>query len=261
MSVLAEIGRCIYCGSTFPPLTDEHIIPFGLGGDDVLAAASCTTCQRAINQGYESRLLRSSWLPFRTLLGLPTRNVPERPTHFRAELNRDGAWVTEDVPVAAYPAIVSWPVFYPPSSLDGRPETGLRFRGLRSIAVNQPTLDRPNAELKKLGATQIRFNFRIQPFDLARELAKIGYGYAVATHGVDAIESFVGPTILNVSNDVYRCVGCTQDTMPVAALGSPHTVQIGLLAGTVVAARIQLFSDPGLRDGVPEYLVLVGHLR
>lgn len=261
MSVLADIGRCIYCGSADPPLTDEHIIPFGLGGEDVLAAASCMECQRAINSGYESRLLRSSLLPFRTVLGLPTRNTRERPTHFRVELNRGGTWVTEDVPVAAYPAIVSWPVFYPPSSLDGRPETGLRFRRLLSIAVNQPTPESPdNPELVRLGATQIRLSIRIQPFDLAREIAKIGYGYAVAVHGVDAINPSVIPTILNVSDDAYRWVGCTEDTMAPAALGAPHTVQVGLLGGTV-AARVQLFSEPALRDGVPEYLVLVGQLR
>ena len=30
--VYQPVGRCIYCGSTEPPLGKEHIIPYGLGG-------------------------------------------------------------------------------------------------------------------------------------------------------------------------------------------------------------------------------------
>jgi HNH endonuclease len=261
VNVLAEVGRCIYCGSTDPPLTDEHIIPYGLGGDDVLRAASCTTCQRAINNGYESRLLRGSLLPFRTLLGLPTRKVAERPTHFRAELNRGGVWTTEDIPAAAYPATVSWPVFHPPSELDGRPETGLSFRRILNIRLNHPAPGRQSPELERLGAQEIRVSFSIRPFDLAREVAKIGYGYAVAAFGLDAFMPFVTPTIRYLSDDASKWVGCTDDPMPDDALVSPHTVQIGLAANGVVVARIQLFSDPVLRYGVPEYTVLVGRLR
>ena len=34
------VGRCIYCGAT-DELTDEHIIPFSLGGVLILDKASC----------------------------------------------------------------------------------------------------------------------------------------------------------------------------------------------------------------------------
>ncbi len=34
------IGRCIYCGGR-KGLLDEHIIPYGLGGNLVLPEASC----------------------------------------------------------------------------------------------------------------------------------------------------------------------------------------------------------------------------
>jgi hypothetical protein len=261
MTVLAEIGRCIYCGSADPPLSIEHIIPFGIGGDDVLVSASCTRCQRAINEGYESRLLRSSLLPFRTLLGLPTRNVADRPTHFTVELERGGVWFEEEIPVGAYPAIVSWPVFYPPGSANERPETELRFRRLRNIVLNHPTRGQPNPELEELGATRIRFGFRIRPFDLARELAKIAYGYAVTAYGLKAFQPFVIPTILNASNDASKWIGCDELVIPIADLRAPHTVQVGLAGESIVTARIQLFSEPAMLDGVPEYVVRVGQLR
>jgi hypothetical protein len=38
-------------------------------------------------------------------------------------------------------------------------------------------------------------------------------------------------------------------------------VQIGLLPDSLVAARIQLFAGSLIREGVPEYLVVVGRLR
>jgi len=199
-------------------------------------------------------------LPLRSLLGFPTRNPRDRPTHFRVELKRDGAWVTEDVPVASYPAIVSWPVFYPPSILDGRLETALRFRTLRNIAINSPASDQPNADLERLGATEIRLTFQIQPFDLARELAKIGYGYAVAAYGASAIDSFILPTILNESNDAYRWVGCPPDPIRSTPMDASDAVQIGLLPDAVIAARIQLFAESLVREGVPEYLVVAGRL-
>jgi hypothetical protein len=78
----------------------------------------------------------------------------------------------------------------------------------------------------------------------------------------EGLEPFVLPTILNISNDAYHWIGCRpEDTKPTDALGVPHTVQIGSLPGGPVAARIQLFSEPILRGGVPEYLVIVGQLR
>jgi hypothetical protein len=177
------------------------------------------------------------------------------------ELKRDGAWVTEDVPVASYPVIVSWPVFYPPSVLDGRQETSLRFRSLRGVAINYPTIDQPNADLEKLGATEIRLTFRIQPFDLARELAKIGYGYAIAAYGANAFDPFVISTIRNDSYDAYRWMGCPPETISRTPMEASDAVQIGLLPDAIVAARIQLFAESPVREGVPEYLVLVGRLR
>jgi hypothetical protein len=43
-------GRCIYCRKAFPDpeLSEEHVVPAGLGGALVLEHASCTECQRMI---------------------------------------------------------------------------------------------------------------------------------------------------------------------------------------------------------------------
>src|SRR4051794_33678678 len=54
-----DIGQCIYCGNTKPPLTREHVLPRGLGGFKspngyrsalVLQNASCEPCRKATQQ-------------------------------------------------------------------------------------------------------------------------------------------------------------------------------------------------------------------
>jgi hypothetical protein len=58
-----RIGRCIYCGST-ENLSKEHIVPLGLGGEDVLYDASCGWCRDATSR-IESRLLKHACKGFR----------------------------------------------------------------------------------------------------------------------------------------------------------------------------------------------------
>ena len=72
------VGKCIYCGSTTPPLTREHVLPQGLGGKSapegsrnalVLQKASCEGCRRII-QRIEDDCLRNAMGHIRSRLGL-----------------------------------------------------------------------------------------------------------------------------------------------------------------------------------------------
>ncbi len=96
---LGRVGRCIYCGAT-EGLQDEHPIPFGLAGRHVLHDASCASCAAKTSR-WEGLVLRGSLLPFRTILGLPTRRPSGRPTSFPARVKRDGAWADEDLSLGA----------------------------------------------------------------------------------------------------------------------------------------------------------------
>jgi hypothetical protein len=57
------VGYCIYCGID-AELTDEHIIPFGLGGREILPEASCKTCANETGR-VEHRVLRGMFWPIR----------------------------------------------------------------------------------------------------------------------------------------------------------------------------------------------------
>ena len=65
---IGPVNRCIYCGATGVELTDEHIVPKGIGGRLELLQSSCVPCQRKI-QPMEDELMN---VPFeRPPLGAP----------------------------------------------------------------------------------------------------------------------------------------------------------------------------------------------
>src|SRR5438045_2287022 len=114
--VLRTLDKCIYCGST-EKLTDEHIIPFGLGGPWVLADASCPECCK-ITSRFELNVLRNFWDPARAALGMPTRRK-HRNRKFRIILERNNVTETEIDP-AQFGVPLMFPHFEAPAYLSGR---------------------------------------------------------------------------------------------------------------------------------------------
>ena len=49
-----ETAKCLLCGTT-ENLTDEHIFPAALGGDDVVPKGSCLKCNGDSSRGYEAK--------------------------------------------------------------------------------------------------------------------------------------------------------------------------------------------------------------
>lgn len=70
-------GKCIYCGRDDTELTDEHIVPFGLGGKLVLEQASCKACAKVTGK-VEGARLRAMFAPLRSRAGLPSRRPKDR---------------------------------------------------------------------------------------------------------------------------------------------------------------------------------------
>src|ERR1700681_3245115 len=77
-----NVGVCIYCGDTTPPLTREHILPRGLGGNVaphgqtqalVLQKATCEQC-RLITSRLEEECLRPMMNYARARLGLKRKD-------------------------------------------------------------------------------------------------------------------------------------------------------------------------------------------
>jgi hypothetical protein len=73
-------GECIYCGARGDEveLTDEHIIPFSLGGNAEILKASCKSCA-TITSELELHLGRQVLWDHRVHAKLPTRRPEGRP--------------------------------------------------------------------------------------------------------------------------------------------------------------------------------------
>ena len=65
-------GACIYCGATDGALSDEHVLPYSLGGSHVLRKASCARCA-AVTTKFERKVARGLWGEARTAFNAPSR--------------------------------------------------------------------------------------------------------------------------------------------------------------------------------------------
>lgn len=113
----ASIGKCIYCGA-IEGLTDEHVIPYGLGGILVLPNASCRVCA-AVTSALELRLLRRPWWPYRRALGLTSRRPNEQPDDFPVTLKpKSGEAIKARLRASDHP-LLTMCLFPPPAVLEG----------------------------------------------------------------------------------------------------------------------------------------------
>jgi hypothetical protein len=115
----APVGACIYCGST-ENLSDEHIVPFGLGGNLVLPKSSCQRCAR-ITSEFERRVLRGFMRDARATGRFPTRRPKERPSTIPVEIKRGDHLELVDIPVAEATGFMQLLSFAPAAFLAGRP--------------------------------------------------------------------------------------------------------------------------------------------
>lgn len=72
---------CIYCGAKDVVLTDEHIVPDGMGGKNILPKASCTDCQKIIHV-FETYCQRTLLGNVRSFIGMKSskKRPPQQPS-------------------------------------------------------------------------------------------------------------------------------------------------------------------------------------
>lgn len=241
--IYPPVGKCIYCGST-ENLTDEHIVPYGLGGNIELPKSSCKECAR-ITSKFELAVLRGSMRPACIFREIQSRkNHENAPKLYPITLESDGAEKTIEIPIEDYPILVTFPIFGVPGLLLGKDEThGITMTGHITTSFGC----KPEDTLKKYSGSRIAIEpTGDTPVDFAKMIAKIAFSMAVATgafEGADYSKSFVLPSILGKNEDIGQWVGTITDPI-ISAKYHLHRVLIhrdtekGLLIGD-----IQIFSD------------------
>ncbi|MDV2988840.1 MAG: HNH endonuclease [Dehalogenimonas sp.] len=241
-----EIGQCIYCGST-EELTDEHIIPFSLGGRFILRNASCLTCNRITNS-FETKILRDGgqFDLIRSVGKLPSREKILRPKEhdFAIEGNK------VKVPVEKCPGLFMMPIFRPPRYI-------VNYDSSVSCVLGATLhISKGSEELLAGLGNKVEGELKNVTRLFPRLLAKIAYGMVISERGLDALETnFVLPCILGKQDDAREWVGCERTSvLPKDSLF--HNLACYEKDG-VIGVTIRLFAN----FQTPEYLVIVGKLK
>src|SRR5258707_332054 len=95
-------GRCIYCGSNESDLRDEHIMPYCLGGNAILEAASCQRCEK-ITSYLDGYLGQKTFYEFRVHSGIQTRRPNKRPATLLATIQVRGELEQRFYPAKEHP--------------------------------------------------------------------------------------------------------------------------------------------------------------
>lgn len=198
--------KCIYCGATETLLSDEHIIPYSLGGTWIIPNASCAVCSY-ITSRFERSISRRTYLALRTKAAFPTYRPKKRPKSFDAVMvAANGTRRVISVPTSKYPTI--FPILHlpPPGILlnaplsDTSPEMKLSISG-NSSEINAFLAEYPGAEL----------SFEIFWDDLCRALAKIAHSFTIGHYGDVGYTPLLPQLILGGYPYLSHLVGCDVD--------------------------------------------------
>lgn len=257
-----QINKCIFCGGKGE--TNEHILPYALGGKVVLVNASCDNC-RALTSKWERSPLHKSWLLARAALDYPSRKSKFDKLKFPLKVTySDGRTeslkLSQDeiiglTPFLEYPL----PVFFSGSTYNG----GVTVIGQRLISFGKM-----NAEslAKKYGFKAFTFQSIHKGNAFENMVARIAYCCAVARFGLENIaECFVLSAVLGEKDDVGYWMGCDpfDQVMPsIGKIKANNAVKVGIWRKTndtnkYIVTKLKFFAA----SDAPEYIVVVGKLK
>lgn len=242
----APVGECIYCGAK-NELSDEHIIPLALGGNLVLPDASCKKCA-AITSRIERSILRSFMYEARVVGNFPSRRKKDRPSTLRTKLiSREDKVVEHDLPVGEAPAFLILPMFARATILNNQPPA----RSMNIIGLETLHFGKDVEELVRgHDAKGIEFDAQIQATEFAQLLAKIAYGYLVATMGIfPREETPLLRLIRGEADDGGSWVGSHEYKLEVEAKNPQHALGVVTCSNAEnvqgFLVRVKLFAKSG----------------
>jgi hypothetical protein len=259
-NVLANIGRCIYCGATEPetPLEKEHIVPYALGGNHVLLKASCRACAD-ITKRVEHHICRHMLGPARVQLGSQTRRPKDREKPFKVRFVTGEGKTEVEVPPKEAPAMLALPIFLLPGILrNARPTRQIHTmpNGFWGKLLNPEGVEALN-RAAKLGTGELSF-FGFEPWKFALMLAKIGHGAAMARFHAEQFAPFLPNIIRTGQGYLGHFVGSDGEEPPIFD-DRTDDIKTGLVingVGELVFAKVQLFANLG----GPVYIIIAGML-
>jgi len=252
--VFPSIGKCIYCGFSEGRLTDEHIIPFSMGGIQIMEKASCDSCSE-ITSKFELIFSREIFGDFRTKHKLPSRRKKKRPDKKLVRMvNGDEI----EVPFSEFPA----PTYMLKCTEAGilndiSPNADMSFLWQIIMLTDNKNLD----DFTTKYGTEVTYRFRHSPQQFAQTLAKIAHSYVMAYWGKFEFEKLALDLILGRSNNLSYVVGGSLEISP-SIPGAGHLLDISVSTDfgmnvLLIIVNIRLFAS----SDTPNYHVVVGRVR
>lgn len=279
---IAPLNECMYCGAKEgeeinflkkgevvkepAKLSDEHIIPYGLGGTLLFEKSSCQECAR-ITSKLERDVMRGFLYYPRVVGDLPSRKKKDRPKQITLDcIEQDESVTQRNFAIDDAVSILLLPIFVQPGCMEGVNylSNTVSVKGVdwRLIGKNSQIF------LKNNDLNGIKINTRLDLNSFIRLLAKIAYGFYVAQNGLfPKEESPLLPIILgtNADHGFSACDFIGSDNTPTVKpesnplhliYDSEHTdADSGTLAYSV---SMQLFTDSTSHsDGRGKYIAFV----
>ncbi len=244
-------GACIYCGATEGALSDEHIVPYSLGGSHVLRKASCARCADVTTK-FELKVARHLWGDARIAFNAPSRRKRQRKKRLvLAEPSARGKGLS--LAAAEYPAGFVFYKMGPAGFLKGLSPDADVSGSWRLVVIDDA--GRRQRFLEQYPTTKLTMQFRHVPHDFGRLLAKVGYGQVLTQLDPGDFRPTCVPYILGEKANVSYVVGGTlDDQLPEPDGYSLKTVGFGSPGRITIMALVRLLAN----TCAPAYHVVVG---
>lgn len=252
-----SVGKCIYCSAHAPPLTEEHIVPFGLVGRLTLPLASCSNCQKIINK-FETEVQQVMLGGFRARIDVPPRKGRKREYKiFVGQFDSDPSDMVF-TPISAaedFPYLISLPKLPLPLFFLSDWERAQLAGKLPDLWSHhdEASVDR---FIDKFGAGATLIT-RENPFSLAQMLVKISWGFSWAHLGESKLKTYkqhAYELITKGGQPLVESVGCLDGTTKSNSFFEMRLYVRTLGPINILMCNIQLFSWLG----APTYAVIVG---
>ena len=164
-------GACIYCGAA-GGLSDEHVVPYFLGGAHVIRKSSCGRCAD-ITKKFEQKVARDLWGDARIAFDAPSRRKSQRKSRLVMPDRRAGG-PGHAIAAAEYPAGFVFYKMCQAGLLQGLPACVDVSGSWQFVVIDDD--ERRKRFLEKYPGRDLAIGFRHVPREFGQLLAKIGYG-------------------------------------------------------------------------------------
>ena len=232
-------------------LTDEHIIPYFIGGFHVIDDASCTECAKVTTR-FERNIAKGLWGDARNAYNAPTRRKKDRKKHIYLD-NRYAPGQKLKILSNEYPAPMIFYYMDTAGFLLGLPEHIDRSNNwtLKAV-VDQAKLDA--FEAKYPG--QLTASMKFSHDSYARLIAKIGFCQVMCSLDPGDFRPICLPYIMGEKSNLSHIVG-TRHSVPEPEKGIGYKMSshsFGTSEYMLILAEVRILAD----NHTPAYHVVVG---